>query len=92
MRHTCVTAASSIHRIACNRGVPFTASDEPIVAHAVEVETISDGVRAAVKALGGAYVGRYRWRCSCRRTGMWCSRVRSARNGGARHVAAMEKR
>ena len=34
----------------------------------------------------------YRWACSCGRIGDWKPRARSARNGGARHVAAMEKK
>lgn len=35
---------------------------------------------------------RYRWRCCCGRIGGWTlSRARSTRNGGARHVAAMER-
>jgi len=41
---------------------------------------------------GLAYVARHRWMCSCRRCGTWQKKVRSARNGGARHVAAMEKK
>jgi hypothetical protein len=34
----------------------------------------------------------YFWRCSCGRMGPLTLNARSARNGGARHVAAMEKR
>lgn len=34
----------------------------------------------------------YFWRCSCKRVGPLTLDVRRARNGGARHVAAMEKR
>jgi hypothetical protein len=34
----------------------------------------------------------YRWLCSCGEVGGWVRDARSARNGGARHVAAMEKR
>ena len=44
---------------------------------------------------------RYRWRCSCRKRGGWsaseiddrriATAARRARNGGARHVAAMER-
>jgi hypothetical protein len=34
----------------------------------------------------------YWWRCSCCRVGPNKTNPRSARNGGARHVAAMEKR
>lgn len=44
---------------------------------------------------------RYRWRCACHRVGPWrtgaddsghhAKAARSARSGGARHVAAMER-
>lgn len=50
-----------------------------------------------IKPTGSAY----RWRCSCGKQGEWryggnrgsidSAAVRSARNGGARHVAAMER-
>ena len=34
----------------------------------------------------------YRWCCSCRAVGRrWFAKVRSARTGGERHVAAMER-
>lgn len=34
----------------------------------------------------------YRWRCSCKAAGRrWFANVRSARTGGERHVAAMER-
>ena len=62
------------------------------MAHAITIDT--DRAQA-VDNFGEAYdvAGtRYRWRCSCGRVGGWTlSRVRSARNGGARHVAAMER-
>lgn len=34
-------------------------------------------------------VATYRWLCSCHRCGPWKLKIRSARNGAARHVAAM---
>ena len=34
---------------------------------------------------------QYRWQCSCREHGEYTRNVRSARNGGQRHVAAMER-
>lgn len=34
----------------------------------------------------------YRWRCSCGDKGkLWRREIRNARNGGERHVAAMER-
>lgn len=35
---------------------------------------------------------RYYWQCSCGLFGKATNQARSARNGGARHVAAMEKK
>ena len=32
-----------------------------------------------------------RWRCSCGTSGEWTPRAKSARTGGQRHVAAMER-
>lgn len=67
-----------------------------MVGHAVDIQTqVSDGCAF-----------RYRWRCACGRVGPWQASVatehgtverrpalcaRAARNGGARHVAAMER-
>lgn len=33
----------------------------------------------------------YRWLCSCGKAGNWNRVARAARNGGQRHVAAMER-
>lgn len=33
----------------------------------------------------------HRWVCSCKRSGRWQQKIRSARTGGVRHVAAMER-
>jgi hypothetical protein len=33
----------------------------------------------------------FQWRCSCEASGPWRERARQARNGGARHVAKMER-
>lgn len=61
-----------------------------MVAHAIAIHT-----QVAADATGAM---RYRWRCSCGRDGSWRTArhggspaiaARSARNGGARHVAAM---
>lgn len=40
---------------------------------------------------GMAYVAPHRWLCSCGKGGSWRAQIRSARSGGARHVAAMER-
>jgi hypothetical protein len=61
------------------------------VAHTISIDT-------EVHLLHGQF--RYRWECSCGDRGPWktarnkghAKAARSARNGGARHVAAMEKR
>lgn len=58
-------------------------------AHVVTIETRKhsqsvDGASCITIAL--------RWLCTCGSLGPWQCRARSARNGGARHVAAMEKR
>ena len=34
---------------------------------------------------------RYRWQCTCREHGEYTRNARAARNGGQRHVAAMER-
>jgi hypothetical protein len=60
-------------------------------AHAISIDT-------EVHMLHSLF--RYRWECSCGDRGPWkdsgtkghAKAVRSARNGGQRHVAAMEKR
>lgn len=45
-----------------------------------------------VDTRGMAYAQRYRWKCSCGDAGkQWRSAARSARIGGERHVAAMER-
>lgn len=63
--------------------------------HKVDVQTQADD-----EAGNPVGVYRYRWRCSCGRIGPWKSGAsgsgggpapRRARNGGARHVAAMER-
>ena len=59
--------------------------------HAITVETLSPDVARTVAYLGGATLGNYRWRCSCGKTGLWQSRAWSARTGGQRHVAMMER-
>ena len=52
-------------------------------AHVVVIETRP----SSVETLGG-----YRWRCSaCAYVGEWKLSARSARTGGQRHVAAMER-
>jgi hypothetical protein len=45
----------------------------------------------ALENRGMAYVAPHRWICSCGKHGTWRAQIRSARNGGARHVAAMER-
>lgn len=65
--------------------------------HAVDVQT---NVQSDAQG-GPTGVFRYRWRCSCGRCGRWhagshdvgahADAARRARNGGARHVAAMER-
>lgn len=55
-------------------------------AHVIEIETLpaySNGLRT--------FPPMHRWRCSCGRAGEETTKPRSARNGGARHVAAMER-
>lgn len=63
-----------------------------MAAHAIAIDS---DIRTAIDNHGATYqtaASRYRWRCSCGRVGGWTlSRVRAARNGGARHVAAMER-
>lgn len=66
-------------------------------AHAVDVQTQAQTDEAGNPT--GMF--RYRWRCSCDRVGPWrtgtddsghhAAAAQSARNGGARHVAAMER-
>lgn len=51
-----------------------------MTAHSIVIETRPDS------AMFG-----YRWRCSCGDFGSWVLRARSARTGGQRHVAAMER-
>ncbi len=64
-----------------------------MAAHAIAIDTqVSEWPPDA------AFKFRYRWRCSCGDRGCWNQRpspaiaARRARNGGSRHVAAMEKR
>lgn len=53
-----------------------------MTAHAITIDTLVAPVPP----------DRYRWRCSCRRVGKrWTSSIRRARNGGARHVAMLER-
>lgn len=57
--------------------------------HVVEVESWLSG-QSSVEI-----VCRYRWRCACGDTGDWHAgpmAARSARDGGGKHVAAMERR
>lgn len=45
-----------------------------------------------VETRGKAYAQRYRWKRCCGDAGkQWRSTARSARTGGLRHVAAMER-
>jgi hypothetical protein len=64
-----------------------------VTAHAITIETSPRFVGLAVDlgehAPGGPI---HRWRCSCERTGDWKHSARKAREGGARHVAAMERK
>lgn len=50
------------------------------VAHAIALEN---------RGLGHSHP--HRWVCSCKRRGRWQQKIRSARVGGERHVAAMER-
>jgi hypothetical protein len=60
--------------------------DPTLEAHAHVVDTLT------IPAGEGHSDYRFRWRCTCGRAGKWhAARVSSARNGGARHVAAMER-
>lgn len=68
-----------------------------MTAHVVDLRT-AIALDAAGVPTGGF---RYRWRCSCGEQGRWHATdkqsgsgdraARRARNGGARHVAAMER-
>lgn len=61
--------------------------------HAVDIQT---QVGVDDQGVATAQV-RYRWRCSCGDVGNWHERpgpskaARRARNGGARHVAMLER-
>lgn len=69
-----------------------------MTAHTFEIKT-----QSAIDAVTGEAAGvfRYRWSCSCGEVGPWrpggkrsgqhAKAVRSARVGGERHVAAMER-
>jgi len=63
-----------------------------MVAHVIAIETGPRFVGLAVDR-GEVEPGGpiHRWRCSCERTGDWKHSARKARNGGTRHVAAMER-
>lgn len=65
-----------------------------MAAHAIAIHT---QVATDAEPTGAV---RYRWRCACGRDGAWRTArhggspaiaARSARTGGARHVAAMER-
>lgn len=57
-------------------------------AHAVTVDTETVPVMVYSVNTSGY---RYRWRCTCGSVGEWKLKAHSARNGGARHVAMMER-
>ena len=58
-----------------------------MTAHAIVIDnTVASDARDAV-----CTPPRYRWHCSCHRVGGWTFSPRSARTGGQRHVAAMER-
>jgi hypothetical protein len=87
-----ITSSQCPTRARCRRKDPTQANDEGLMrAHAVEIDTKQVDRSCAAHGLS------YRWRCSCGRIGpWWLTKVtakpeRSARNGGARHVAAMER-
>lgn len=61
------------------------------MAHAIVIETVKDGVRYISRSGIGPSGGRSHWRCSCGDRGGWMRHVRSARDGGARHVAMAER-
>lgn len=54
-----------------------------IQSHSTQIETSPTNPATPVPT--------YRWLCSCSRCGPWQLKIRSARNGAARHVAAMER-
>jgi hypothetical protein len=56
--------------------------------HVVEVQP----VKSKLWMRGARRANVYRWQCSCGRIGPEQIEARRARNGGARHVAAQERK
>jgi hypothetical protein len=65
-------------------------SETKLEAHVVEIEAETTAVdnMSYTYAVSGT---RWRWLCSCKDCGLFSASARSARAGGQRHVAAMER-